>query len=114
MNSSIPIKFFLMKSINFELKMHKLCTCKNCTLFLNQNDVFLKSSGFNMKIGEASNLNMVHFSTNIGLGLKYSFLKKFDARIEPLFKYQLNTFSSGSGNFKPYIFGVYSGISYHF
>ncbi len=84
------------------------------TLFLNQNDVFLKSSGFNMKIGEASNLNMVHFSTNIGLGLKYSFLKKFDARIEPLFKYQLNTFSSGSGNFKPYIFGVYSGISYHF
>ena len=84
------------------------------TLFLNQNVVFLKSSGFNMKIGEASNLNMVHFSTNIGLGLKYSFLKRFDARIEPLFKYQLNTFSSGTGNFKPYIFGVYSGISYHF
>lgn len=84
------------------------------TLFLNQNEVFLKSTGFNMKIGVANNLNTVHFSTNIGLGLKYSFLKRFDARIEPLFKYQLNPYSSGAGNFKPYVFGIYSGISYHF
>lgn len=84
------------------------------TLFLNQNEVFIKSTSFTMKIGEASNLNTVHFSTNIGLGLKYSFFKRFDARIEPLFKYQLNTYSSGAGNFKPYVFGIYSGISYHF
>ncbi|MES2747171.1 MAG: hypothetical protein V4648_02265 [Bacteroidota bacterium] len=84
------------------------------TLFLSQNDVYLKTTGFNMKIGEASNLNDIHFSTNIGLGLKYSFLKRFDARVEPLFKYQFNTYSSGAGNFKPYVFGVYSGISYHF
>jgi len=84
------------------------------TLFLSQNDVYLKSEGFNMKIGEASNLNSVHFSTNIGLGMKYSFLKQFDARLEPIFKYQINTYSSGAGNFKPYIFGIYTGISYHF
>jgi hypothetical protein len=84
------------------------------TLFLNDNDVFLKTPGFTMKIGEANNLNKVHFSTNIGLGLKYSFLKRFDARVEPLFKYQINTYSSGAGDFKPYVFGVYSGISYHF
>lgn len=84
------------------------------TLFLSQNDVYLNSTGFNLKIGEANNLNNINFSTNIGFGMKYSFLKRFDARIEPLFKYQLNTFSSGAGNFKPYVFGVYSGISYHF
>ena len=84
------------------------------TLFLNQNDVYLKSTDFNMKIGEASNLKTVHFSTNIGLGLKYSFLKQFDARLEPVFKYQINTYSTGAGNFKPYIFGIYTGISYHF
>lgn len=84
------------------------------TLFLNENDVYLKTPGFTMKIGEANNLNKVHFSTNIGLGLKYSFLKRFDARIEPLFKYQINTYSSGAGDFKPYVFGVYSGISYQF
>ncbi len=84
------------------------------TLFLNQNEVYLKSTGFNMKIGEASNLNTVHFSTNIGLGMKYSFLKQLDARLEPIFKYQINTYSSGAGNFKPYIFGIYTGLTYHF
>jgi len=84
------------------------------TMFLNQNDVYLKGSDFTMKIGEASNLNKMHFSTNIGLGFKYNFLKRFDARIEPLFKYQINTYSTGAGNFKPYVFGIYSGISYRF
>lgn len=84
------------------------------TLYLTQNDVYLKASGFNMKIGEANNLNDIHFSTNIGLGLRYNLLKRFDLRVEPLFKYQLNTYSSGDGGFKPYIFGLYSGISYHF
>lgn len=84
------------------------------TLYLSQNDIYLKATGFTMKIGEANNLNTFHFSTNVGLGLKYSFFKRFDARVEPLFKYQLNTYSSGAGNFKPYVFGIYSGISYHF
>ena len=84
------------------------------TMFLNKNEIYLEAEGMNMKIGEASNLNPVHFSTNIGVGLNYGFLKKFQARIEPTFKYQINTFSRDSQNFKPYIFGIYSGISYNF
>ena len=46
--------------------------------------------------------------------LNYSVFKNFSARIEPTFKYQINTFSSDSGSFKPYLFGIYSGISYKF
>jgi hypothetical protein len=84
------------------------------TLFLNQNEIFLQSNELNLKIGEANNLNSIHFSGNIGLGFKYGFLKKMEARIEPVFKYQMNTFSNDVGNFKPYVFGVYSGISYTF
>jgi hypothetical protein len=84
------------------------------TLFLNKNEVFLEADGMNMKIGEASNLNPMHFSTNLGIGLNYGFYKNFQARIEPTFKYQLNTFSRDSQNFKPYIFGIYTGISYNF
>lgn len=84
------------------------------TMFLNKNEIYLEAEGMNIKIGEASNLNAVHFSTNIGVGLNYGFLKKFQARIEPTFKYQINTFSRDSQNFKPYIFGIYSGISYNF
>lgn len=84
------------------------------TLFLNENEVFLQTDDMTMKIGEATNLNSVHFSTNFGVGLNYGFLKNFQARIEPTFKYQLNTFTRDSQNFKPYIFGIYTGVSYRF
>ncbi|TDP59980.1 outer membrane beta-barrel protein [Flavobacterium dankookense] len=84
------------------------------TMFLSNNEVFLEADGMRMKLGEATNLNTVHFSTNLGLGLNYKFYKQFQARIEPTFKYQINTFSRDSENFKPYIIGIYSGISYSF
>ena len=84
------------------------------TMVLNRNEIYLQSQDLNLKIGEANNLNQVHFSGNLGLGLKYGLFKNLDARIEPIIKYQWNTFSNDSGNFKPYIFGVYSGILYSF
>lgn len=84
------------------------------TLFLNENEVSLSSNSMNMILGEANNLNSIHFSTNFGIGMKYKILKALEYNLEPTFKYQLNTFSSGSGNFKPYLFGVYTGLSYKF
>lgn len=84
------------------------------TLFLNQNKIDLVSSELNTTIGEANNLNDVHLSSNIGVGVKYRFLKSFEANFEPTFKYQLNMFSSDAGNFKPYLFGLYTGVSYRF
>ena len=84
------------------------------TLFLTQNDVSLISAQRDMKIGEASNLNNIHLSSNIGLGFKYSFSKSFEANMEPMFKYQINTYRNNAGDFKPYYMGVYTGISYRF
>jgi hypothetical protein len=84
------------------------------TLFLQENRLTLLSDDRDTVLGQANNLNDIHFSTNLGLGLKYTFMKFFEFNIEPTVKYQLNTFSSNSGNFKPYLFGIYSGISYRF
>lgn len=84
------------------------------TLFLNENKITLVSSGLEMNIGEANNLNSMHFSTNVGLGFKYNVLKSFQVNFEPMFKYQINTFSNDAGNFKPYFFGLYTGMSYRF
>ncbi|WP_130733307.1 hypothetical protein [Flavobacterium sp. J27] len=84
------------------------------TLFLNKNNISLVSNGSEMEIGEANNLNNIHFSSNVGLGFNYNFLKSFQFNVQPVFKYQINTFNSGSGNFKPYIIGLYSGISFKF
>lgn len=84
------------------------------TLFLNENTISLVSPQSNIELGEAKNLNQVHFSTNVGLGFKYQITKSFQINMEPMVKYQLNTFSNNSGDFKPLFIGLYSGISYGF
>jgi hypothetical protein len=84
------------------------------TLFLNQNNISLMANGLEMEVGRANNLNNIHFSSNVGLGFKYSFWKSFNANFQPMFKYQINTFNQNSSNFKPYFIGLYSGISFSF
>lgn len=84
------------------------------SLFLMDNLVILKSNGQTTEVGEANNINNVNFSTNVGLGLHYKFTSKLRFNVEPVFKYQLNTFSDTSGSFNPYSLGVYSGFSLKF
>jgi predicted nucleotidyltransferase len=84
------------------------------TLLLDNNKISLLSSEINLPLGQASNLNAVHFTTNIGLGFKYKFVKSFQLNFEPMVKYQLNTFSNNSSNTRPLLIGLYSGISYSF
>src|SRR5690606_27897083 len=83
------------------------------TLLLSENEISVMSSGTEMEIGKATNLNSTHFSTNLGIGVRYNIYKSFQLNFEPMFKYQINTFSD-SGNFKPYFFGLYTGINYRF
>jgi hypothetical protein len=66
------------------------------------------------KIGEANNLNDVNFSGNLGLDVDYEINKQLFFNLSPMVKIQTNTFSSNSGNFKPYVIGVYTGLNYRF
>ncbi|WP_445453340.1 hypothetical protein [Flavobacterium sp. 25HG05S-40] len=84
------------------------------TLFLQENSISIISENRDTALGKANNLNDVHFSTNFGLGFRYSFLKSFEFNVDPTVKYQVNTFNGNAGSFKPYLFGIYSGISYKF
>ncbi|TYB78805.1 hypothetical protein [Bizionia myxarmorum] len=84
------------------------------TFFLNDNAVYSEFEEYKTYIGEANNVNGVSFSTNLGIGMNYKFTDKFLFNLEPTFKYQLNGFDNTSGNFKPYIIGVYTGFSYKF
>lgn len=84
------------------------------TLILNENDISVTSSGFETLIGSAANLNPVSFSANFGVGLDYKISKRFVFNIEPMFKYQVNTYSDSNVDFKPYFLGVYSGLSFKF
>lgn len=84
------------------------------TLFLNNNMISLNSTDFSTNLGEANNLNNISFSTNLGVGIDYNISPQFELNLEPIFKYQLNTFSNTTGNVNPYYFGVYSGFSFKF
>ncbi|WP_397364267.1 hypothetical protein [Olleya sp. R77988] len=84
------------------------------TFILNDNQVVSELNGSKTKIGEANNINSVSFSANFGIGLNYAFSKSVVFNFEPTFKYQLNAYSNTSGDFNPYIVGVYSGFTYKF
>ncbi len=84
------------------------------SLFLIDNSVSLTSGNQVLEMGEANNINSVNFSTNVGVGFDYNFSPKVKLNIEPVFKYQLNTFSDVDGTFQPFSVGIYSGLSFRF
>ena len=83
-------------------------------LFLNDNEVYSVIEGESTLLGKATNINNTSFSANLGLGFDFKITDKFNFNLEPVFKYQLNTFNNTSGDFKPYFIGVYSGLSFKF
>ena len=85
------------------------------SFFLSDNKIYSESdSGSRTFLGEATNLNKVSYSANFGLGLNYQVSKKIDLNLEPMFKYQMNTFNNTSGDFQPFFIGVYSGFAIKF
>jgi hypothetical protein len=84
------------------------------SLFLVNNSVTLQSTGIATEMGEANNLNDLNMSTNFGIGVSYQLNNSLQLSLEPMFKYQLNTFSEAAGNFQPFSMGVYSGINFKF
>ncbi len=84
------------------------------TYVLYRNTVDIENIDGSITLGEASNLNNVNFSGNVGLDVDYKINKKLYINVSPMFKYQLNTFSENDGGFKPYYLGVYTGLNFRF
>ena len=84
------------------------------TYLLYQNKVTINSFGKSTILGEASNLNSLNFSGNLGLDFDYNISKKIYINVSPMLKYQFNTFSENAGGFQPYYFGVYTGLNFRF
>ena len=84
------------------------------SLFVAENEVFLRSDGASQRIGSLGNVNSTSFMTNIGLGLDYNLSNELDFNLRPTFKYQLNTFDSSTTDLQPYIIAIYTGFTYSF
>ncbi|MGY5851227.1 hypothetical protein [Salegentibacter sp. F14] len=83
------------------------------SLILEENTLLLSANNQSAHIGEANNINDLSFSTNIGFGINYKLTQRLKLNLEPIFKYQINTFEN-TENLQPYYFGVYSGLSFKF
>lgn len=83
------------------------------SLIANKNKINISSEARNISEGEVTNINKISFTANLGLGLNYSLTPQLQLNFEPLVKYQLNTFNKVP-EYRPYYFGLYSGISYKF
>jgi len=84
------------------------------TLILSDNSVSMVTQNSITDLGDANNLNDLNFSGNVGVDLDYKISKSWYLNVSPMFKYQFNTYSGNAGNFRPYYFGLYSGLNYKF
>ena len=85
-------------------------------IVLNDNRIFASSDdGQNLEVGTAKSLTGLGYTLNLGLGLDYEISKNIQFNIDPIFKLQLNSPNNTStNNFRPYYFGIYSGLSFKF
>lgn len=84
------------------------------TLWLTNDQVHINSDMMNGDAGRANNIKNTSFTANMGVGANYNFNSKWGVSIEPTFKYQIEGFKGKDIQFKPYYFGIYSGIKYRF
>jgi len=79
------------------------------------NRLYLDSSLGKSLVGRTKDLETFNYAGTLGLGLKYDLTNRLSLNVEPRLKYFLNSLSSNSSvTYKPYTFGVFTGLSYDF
>jgi hypothetical protein len=79
------------------------------------NAVYATSNSGKYQVGKTEGLNIITFSSSLGMGMEYSFTSNLSLNLEPTFRYYLKPFSEMSGmKIHPYSFGIFSGLSYKF
>jgi hypothetical protein len=85
------------------------------TNVLISNIVSLSSQDETIANGTTEGLRSFVYSSSLGIGMNYAFSKRFYINFEPTLKIQINSLNYQSGfDARPYAFGIYSGINYHF
>lgn len=83
--------------------------------FLIGNKVIFQSNGDKKEIGTTENVKVLNYSGNVGLSFDYEVSDRFVFLIEPRYKYYLHSINKESLiNAKPYMIGIFTGISYKF
>lgn len=83
--------------------------------FLVQNSAYAMDGNNMIPIGHTEGVNIHTISSQLGLGMEYSFSKVISFNVEPVFRYYLTPLSNLSGTLsRPYSFGLLSGFFVRF
>ena len=83
--------------------------------FMIRNHTYVNYNGKKELMGEAEDIRTFNISTNIGFGIEYPLSKSIHIKVEPGFKYYLQSLSkSAEIDFKPYSFTFSTGIGINF
>ena len=83
------------------------------TFILSSNQTTFETNSNSTSLGETTALNNTSFSTNIGFSADYNIAKNLSFNVEPLIKFQLNSFDN-STDYTPILFGLSSGVVWKF
>lgn len=79
------------------------------------NSVYTSLNNKRYLVGKTEGLNMIVFSSSLGMGMEYNLSNNFSLNLEPTFRYYLNPFNAAiESDIHPYSFGIFSGLSYKF
>lgn len=85
------------------------------TNFLVNNYVTMETASGTSEIGYLTNIRSVNYSGNAGVGMVYHVHEKISLRLEPRFRYFLNSVNDTSlPATRPFALGFYTGLSYTF
>lgn len=83
--------------------------------FLVRNMTYLRYEGVKEKMGETDNIRRINMSTHVGLGVEYPIGKSIHFKIEPGFKYYLQSLSKDPDiRYNPYTFTFSTGFGISF
>lgn len=79
------------------------------------NSVYINQNGDRNRVGETLGMTKFTYSGLVGIGVSYSLGSNLFLNIEPRIKYYFQSLNDNPGvDYKPYSFGIYTGLSFAF
>lgn len=79
------------------------------------NSVYINQDGDRSRVGETLGMTKFAYSGLVGIGMSYSLGSNLFLNIEPRMKYYFQSLNDNPGvDYKPYSFGIYTGLSFAF